>query len=215
MPSDPSKIVEFSGLRLRTQPSVYVPHEDSFLLAEAARMNAKGRVLDLGCGTGIVGCLSAVQNDAVTEVVFADVNSDALMLAATNAKENHLKKKHSFVQTDLFSALKKAEKFDSICFNPPYLPTEKAEKVEGLENAAYDGGSDGRKVLDRFLDQFEDYLAPGGTLLLLNSSVSTKDGISGNVETKKKLEKKGFEVHVVAEQAFFFEKLVVLKALSN
>ncbi len=210
MPSDASEIVEFSGLALHAQPSVYVPHEDSFLLADAARLHAKGRVLDLGCGTGIAG-LSASQNKAVTEVVFADVNPAALELAEKNAKQNKLKKLHSFVQTDLFSGFTKTEKFDTICFNPPYLPTASAEKIEGLENAAYDGGADGRKVLDRFLDQFAAQLAPGGSLLLLNSSVSAKGGLSGNDETKKLLEKKGFKVDEVGEQAFFFEKLVVLR----
>lgn len=208
MPQDRSEVVDFSGLRLHTQPSVYVPHEDSFLLADAARTHAKGRVLDLGCGTGIAG-LAAARNSAVTEVVFADVNPDALKLAQTNAKANTLKKPHSFVRTDLFAALK-GQQFDTICFNPPYLPTEKAEKIEGLENAAYDGGKDGRKVLDHFLKAFASHLAPGGLLLLLNSSVSTKDGVSGNAETQKALEKLGFKVEVVGEQAFFFEKLVVL-----
>ncbi len=38
-----------------------------------------------------------------------------------------------------------------------------------------------------------------------------KGGLSGNDETKKLLEKKGFKVDEVGEQAFFFEKLVVLR----
>lgn len=207
------EIIEFSGLRLRTAASVYVPHEDSFLLAEAARVHAKGRILDLGCGTGIAG-LAASQNSAVTEIVFADVNPDPLKLAEVNAKENDLKKKYSFVQTDLFAALN-GQKFDTICFNPPYLPTEKAEKIEGHENAAYDGGSDGRKVLDRFLKDFDRFLAAKGQLLLLNSSVSAKDGISGNEQTRRKLEKKKFKVEEVGKQGFFFEQLVIFRAGVN
>jgi methylase of polypeptide subunit release factors len=94
------------------------------------------------------------------------------------------------------------------------LPTEKAEKIEGHENAAYDGGKDGRKVLDRFLAAFEAHLAPGGILLLLNSSVSARDGLSGNEETRMTLEKKGFKVEEVGNQAFFFEKLIVYKIVT-
>ncbi len=205
-----SDVVEFSGLRLHTSASVYVPHEDSFLLADAARVTAKGRVLDLGCGTGIAG-LSAAQNESVTEVVFADVNPAALTLAEKNTMENKVEKPHSFVHTDLFSALD-GEQFDTVCFNPPYMPTAKAEKIEGLENAAYDGGSDGRKVLDRFLKQFAYHLAPNGILLLLNSSVSANDGVSGNAETQRKLEGQGFQVKGIALKSFFFEQLVVFEA---
>ncbi len=203
-------MIDFHGLQLRTAPSVYVPQEDSFLLADAARLNAKGKVLDLGCGSGIVG-LSAAQNKAVKEIVFADVTPAALNLVKTNAKENKLQKPNSFIKTDLFAGLKD-HKFDTICFNPPYLPTKAEEKLAGHENAAYDGGKDGRKVLDRFLKQFNPHLKPGGTLLLLNSSVSAKDGFSGNGITQMALEKRGFKVDVVGQQSFFFEKLVVFKA---
>ncbi len=208
--SPDSAMVKFDGLRFWTHSSVYVPREDSFLLAIAARGHAFGKVLDLGCGSGIVG-LSASQNKNVTEVVFADVSPIALQLAEQNVKENGLEKKHPFVQTDLFSSLS-GQKFDTICFNPPYLPTAEDEKLHGLENAAYDGGADGRKVLDVFLNQFEAFLAPKGILLLLNSSVSAKDGQSGNAQTQTALEAKGFKVEEVGTQAFFFEQLVVFKA---
>lgn len=204
-------MTEFSGLKLDVLPCVYEPHDDSFLLAEAALKHARGRVLDLGCGTGIVGGLAAGRNKAVTEVVFADVNPEALKLAEKNVRQNSLKKLHSFVRTDLFSSLT-GQKFDTICFNPPYLPTGKAEKVEGLENAAFDGGPNGRRVLDRFLAGFEAHLAKCGQLLLLNSSVSAKDGESGNKITKKKLEKAGFAVETIGKKRFFFEELVVFKA---
>ncbi|MBI5226781.1 methyltransferase [Candidatus Micrarchaeota archaeon] len=212
-------MMEFHGLHLRTAPSVYVPQEDSFLLSEAAHTYAKGKVLDLGCGSGVVG-LSAAQKKLVNKIVFADINPAALTLAETNAKANHLKKPHVFVQTDLFTSFssfkpkngfKAAEKFDTLCFNPPYLPTSAEEKLMGHENAAYDGGKDGRKVLDRFLKIFKSHLAPGGVLLLLNSSVSANDGLSGNEQTQKCLENNGFKVNVVGQQAFFFEKLVVFK----
>ncbi len=202
--------IAFDGLRISTRESVYVPHEDSFLLAQATRLHAKGRVLDLGCGTGIVG-LAASQNPAVSEVVFADVNPDALELAKKNASENGVKKKHSFVQTDLFSTLA-GQRFDTICFNPPYLPTAKEEVLNGYENAAYDGGPYGRRVLDAFLQQFAAFLAPNGILLLLNSSVSAEDGQSGNEQTRKWLEKDDFTVEEIGKQAFFFEQLVAFKA---
>ncbi|MBI5037039.1 methyltransferase [Candidatus Micrarchaeota archaeon] len=199
----------WNGLNLAATDEVYSPREDSILLAEAALNHAKGKVLDLGCGTGIVG-LSAAKNKNVEEIVFADVSQKALALAEKNAAANKLYKPARFVQTDLFSDIE--GEFDTITFNPPYLPTTGQEKVKGELNLALDGGRFGRDALDLFLMAFPDYLAPEGVLLLLNSSVSAEDGESGNRLTKEKLESSGFSVETLASKRFFFEELVIFKA---
>ncbi len=202
--------MKWNGLQITTDSEVYEPQEDSFLLAKAARKFASGSVLDLGCGTGIVG-ITAAKNTKTGKVTFADISEKAVSLAAHNVHQNKVGKPVEFVTSDLFSKIR--GKFDTLCFNPPYLPTEREEKLEGKLNKAFDGGKDGRKILDRFLREFETRLKPGGVLLLLNSSVSAKDGLSGNRITREKLEKKGFTVEQVASERFFFEELVVLKAL--
>ena len=202
------KTVIYDRITLTITPEVYDPHEDSELLADAARGHAFGDFLDLGCGSGIVG-ISAWKSGKVKKVFFADVSKKALSCAKENALNNGLKKAE-FIQTDLFSSLRR--KFDCIAFNPPYLPTSEEEKVQGDLNDAFDGGEDGRKTLDVFLAQFAKHLKPKGVLLLLNSSVSASGELDGNSETRKILEKKGFSVKVAGRKKFFFEELVVFKA---
>ncbi len=194
---------------LYAPPTVYAPREDSELLADAARRFSSGRVLDLGCGTGIAG-IAASKSPKTTAVAFADVNPDALAAAKANAKKNGVRVACDFIQTDLFSDIKGT--FDTILFNPPYVPTAEAERTGGLLEKALDGGPDGREVLDRFLEQFGNHLAKGGLLLLLNSSCSAPEGKDGNAMTRKLLEKMGFSVALVAKADFFFEHLVVFAA---
>jgi len=194
--------VAWRGLEFIVPRGVYSPHEDSFLLAEAVEEFAKGAVLDLGTGCGIQGIVAA-RKKLVNRVTAADASENALEAARMNAEKNGVAGKISFIKTNVFSAVK--EKFDTIAFNPPYLPTEPGEK-RFPDAIAWDGGADGRRVVDEFLDGFEDHLAPCGVLLLLSSS------ISGHRKTLEKLKARAFAVEVVGEKRFFFEKIAVIKA---
>ncbi|HLC48102.1 MAG TPA: HemK2/MTQ2 family protein methyltransferase [Candidatus Norongarragalinales archaeon] len=207
-PSEAADICKWNGLNLTIPKSVYFPHEDSFLLADAAKANATGRVLDFGCGSGIAG-IYAASSSAVKELVFSDISKAALECAKSNIKRNKsfpcgCASKAKFIECDLFANLN-GEKFDTILFNPPYLPTSKEEKLKGKINAAFDGGIDGRKVVDRFLAQFPKHLEKGGVLLYLDSSVTNSR------KTEKWLKEAGFSIKILSSQRFFFEELRVLK----
>ena len=204
-----TKLTNYDELAVLTNDDVYEPHEDSFLLADAATKEAFGDVLDLGCGTGLAG-ISAALNGKTKSLTFADISEKSLELAKKNTQTNHVAIPTKFLQTDLFSNI--PGKLDCILFNPPYLPTAREEKLEGKINLAFDGGSDGRKILDSFLQEFPAHLKPKGILLLLNSSVSSSGGGDGNAETIEKLEKLGFQTQVAGRQKFFFEELMAITA---
>ncbi len=190
----------------RNENEVYEPREDSFLLEKAVGENAFGRVLDLGTGSGIQA-IAAARKPEVTGVIAVDVNPKALAKAEENAaKEGEVVlRKIKFVESDLFSELGE-EKFDTIAFNPPYLPASEGPDGEKTGDMALESGESGRELTDRFLGEFEKHLQPGGILLLLQSSVS------GWKETREILGKKGFSVSVEGSRRFFFEEIVVLKA---
>ncbi|MFH1199501.1 MAG: HemK2/MTQ2 family protein methyltransferase, partial [Candidatus Micrarchaeota archaeon] len=98
------------------------------------------------------------------------------------------------------------EQFDTIAFNPPYLPTSPSERVAGSLNSALDGGRTGRNVTNRFLRAFSSHLKPRGTLLLVDSSLADYH------KSVRFLQSRGFSVNAAGSQRFFFEEIVVLRA---
>ncbi len=200
---------EYKNYKLKLNSKVYPPHEDSEMLADCVYANAFGIHLDLGCGSGLAG-FAGLLNSKVTKVVFADIYDEPLETAKKNLLLVKNKKETEFVKTNLFSNL--TGKFDTISFNPPYLPTAEEEKIKGNLNKAFDGGLDGRLILEPFLKAVKNHLTEKGVLLLLNSSLSNSSeyedkNLDGNEETKIKLEKLGFQVKVFEERKFFFESL--------
>lgn len=200
-------------LKIEPCEGVYAPEEDSVMLAGAAARHAKGRVLDLGCGTGLAGITAAFKPE-VDAVAFADINPLAIACSRNNAQRNGVSTKASFTEGDLFDKLK--GRFDTILFNPPYLPTNEDEHVEGELDKAFDGGLDGRAVSDRFIKTAANFLEENGVILLVSSSLaSTGEDGKGNEETKARLEKAGFKVEEIGRESFFFETIVVLLARKN
>ncbi len=198
--------ISFGTLRISTAPTVYEPAEDSFLLATYASSLAGGkRILEIGCGTGIVS-LAAAFADPKNSVLGVDINPAAVECAKENAAKNGIKNAN-FTQSDLFSAAPK-EKFGCILFNPPYLPTTREEKLAlEDENMAYDGGESGLETFYKFTQHVGSHLAPKGKVAVIATSLN--DGI------KKSLAELGKQVgsaQILSEEKFFFEKIALIEA---
>ncbi|MDO8339803.1 MAG: methyltransferase [Candidatus Burarchaeum sp.] len=193
------KRVFYEDFELRVHEDVYEPAEDSFALAKHVPAFAKGNVLDMGTGSGL---LAIVASNEGTTVLGVDVNPLAVENARFNSELNGSGCK--FSESNLFTELE--SKFDLIIFNPPYLPTGAGEAVPGHINKAWDGGSDGREVIDRFLADAPDFLSPTGAILTLASS------LSGIKETVEALSKEGLKTEVLEEVSMFQEKLAVIVA---
>ena len=193
------KKVFYEDFELRVHQDVYEPAEDSFALAKHVPAFAKGDVLDMGTGSGI---LAVVASNDKTSVLGVDVNPLAVENARFNSELNG--SGCEFAESDLFTELE--SKFDLIIFNPPYLPTAEGEEVMGPINKAWDGGSSGREVIDRFLADAPEFLSPTGAILTLASS------LSGIKETVEVLRKKGLKTEVLEEVPIFQEKLAVIIA---
>ena len=166
---------------------VYEPAEDSFLLEKAVERFAFGKVLDIGTGSGIQGIAAARKG---CEVTFSDISGEALEAARKNAEMGDIK--GSFIKSDLFSRI--TGRFNTIIFNPPYLPSK------GIAVRHLDGGRNGREVIDRFLDEYENHVLERHTVLLLESSLNNYED-----------DVKRLKAEVVGKAHIFFEDLVVLK----
>ena len=108
------------ALSLRTAPGLFSPgHVDRGTLAmlSVAEFHPGMRVLDLGCGCGVVGILAA-KKCGPENVWLLDIDPAAVDVARVNAVENGVQGVACLV-SDGLSALDVAG-FDLILSNPPY-----------------------------------------------------------------------------------------------
>lgn len=200
--------ISFGALQLSVFPAVYEPAEDSFLLATYAS-SLSGRILEAGCGCGIVS-LSAARASAANSILGLDINPAAVECSQRNAEANGIKNVR-FRHSDLLSALPEGEKFDSILFNPPYLPTTREERLSlDAENAAYDGGKDGLEVFRKFAAQAPSHLAKSGKVAVIATSLG-----GGIDKTLAELEKRIGAAQILAQESFFFEKIALAEAVHS
>ncbi|MBQ6496456.1 MAG: peptide chain release factor N(5)-glutamine methyltransferase [Firmicutes bacterium] len=180
---------EFMGYKFKVTEDVLVPRQDTeTLVTEAARViqqmpqkkptfleklrgGAERPVLDLCCGSGVIG-ISLAKICSDIKVYGTDNSEKAVALAAENAKE--LRAEVTFLCGDLFEPLKdksgKDLTFDMIVSNPPYIRTNmiamlQAEVKDHEPREALDGGRDGLDYYRRIVDKAAGYLNPGGWLL--------------------------------------------------
>ena len=186
---------------INTDDNVYVPAEDSYLLADNLQIKEGQSVLEIGTGSGIVAMYASKLTDNVT---VTDINFDACLLAEKNFKENGIEN-IEILFGNLFEPVKN-RKFDVILFNTPYLPTEDDEVLDDTINHAFDGGLNGRKVIDLFLNEVGTHLNDEGIVQMIQSS------LSGNDETLEKLNSLGFIAEIGASEHFFFEDITLINA---
>jgi release factor glutamine methyltransferase len=179
----------------RDLDTVYQPAEDTRLLAEAVtgHVDAGDLVLDVGTGSGYVGHVAHEQG---ARVVAADLNPHA----CREARERGL----SVVRGDLLAPFR-ADSFDLVLFNPPYLPTPPDQAWGDWMEPALSGGEDGRRLVDPFLEDVGRLLKPGGEVLLLISSLTDVDAVTGFAAEQ------GLDSEEVSAEKFPFERLVVLR----
>ena len=172
---------------------VYVPTHDSRLLIEAYLECADPiglEVLDLCCGSGVVGIAAAMRGSRVESV---DADRRAVVASRRNALLNgiELAVRHG----DLFDAVD-GRRYDVILSNPPYVPTPPTGAFHRFKWS--DGGEDGRALVDRICTGAADHLSPGGQLLMVHSSLS---GIDRSLEL---LTAAGLAADVVAQREIPF-----------
>lgn len=160
--------VEFYGLRFDVSKKVLSPRMETEILVEQVANeigSKKLEVLDIGTGSGAIAVtLAKITNAKLTAV---DISKPALAVAQSNAEKNGVKVE--FLQSDLFSRLKKGRKFDIIVSNPPYI---RSLDIEGLDaevknydpRLSLDGGEDGLDVYRKICEQAPNHLKGGGQI---------------------------------------------------
>ncbi len=188
---------------------VYDPSEDSFQIIDSIEIKNKDKVFEIGTGCGLIA-LECARLGA--DVICSDINPYAIDLVSYNYNKNKsmLKGSLDIRYGDLFSVLKKNEKFDIILFNPPYLPIKKNEiliKNDWIDIAT-NGGSDGLKYIKIYIMNVSKYMRKSGKAYFIFSSLSDRNKLN------KYLDKSLLRTRIISSFQYDDEKIEVY-CLSN
>ncbi len=114
-------VIKEYGLKLLQPRDGYRFSADALLLASFADIPLGGRVIDLGCGCGIVSLLIA-QRSKVKEIVGLELQPELADLAKENVSLNQMQSKVSIVCGDIRTIETQftQHEFDALVANPPY-----------------------------------------------------------------------------------------------
>ncbi len=181
---------EFMKLNFYVDENVLIPRQDTEVLVEevikiAKKINAK-KILDLCTGSGAIAVSLAKYLENV-QLTALDISGKALDIAISNAKNNHVQEKITFVESNLFEDLAQ-EKYDIIVSNPPYI---KRKEIENLDmevrrepKIALDGGEDGLDFYKKIIDKGYEYLKYGG-YICLEIGYDQKEEVMKIIDDKK------------------------------
>ena len=157
-----------SGFPTNARDSVFFG-PDTYRFARALRLAVSNMipaqpftVIDIGCGSGAGGLLTAAQLLPLrSDIVLSDINEQALRFSRINAEINGFPHAQT-VYSDVFEHI--AMMADLIVSNPPYL-------VDDRERLYCHGGCNlGLDLSLRIAEQSLGHLKPGGRLVLYTGS---------------------------------------------
>ena len=178
------KSAHFDGLDLFVDFNVLIPRPETeeivFGLVERLCKGFKGRVLDIGTGSGCIAL--ALKNRMPDAEVFAtDVSESALKVASMNADSYNLKV--TFECSDILSEVPfNGQSFDAVISNPPYIPAIEMKSMSSTvvdyepSMALFVPDSEPLKFYQAIINHCEsEVLLPGGLMALECHESFTKD----------------------------------------
>jgi release factor glutamine methyltransferase len=189
---------------------LYLPSEDSILLADCLKDYSGNIALDIGVGSGII---TQALCENFKKVIGTDLEFEILKKCnedvATNTLKDSKKKLENergfeLVCADAASAFRD-NIFDLVVSNPPYLPEDYDNEGMKIHDEAIYGGKSGMEVTLKLIKSSLTTLKREGKLLIIVSSLSNISSLQELLELLKLNMKK------IVEKRLFFETLSVVE----
>jgi release factor glutamine methyltransferase len=169
---------EFMGLDFYVEEGVLIPRPDTENIVEYIidmvksnkRESEKLRILDIGSGSGAIGCslASYIKNSSVYAIDISDI---AVKVSKKNKERLELEN-YVILKRDIFDEIwEELKGFDIVVSNPPYIPEKDIEGLQ-VEVSKYEpklalvGGKSGYDYYTRIIDIIHRLLKPDGVLVM-------------------------------------------------
>ena len=185
-----------TSVRLSIGAKVFKPTATTtFLLRDASKLVNKSKdILDLGCGSGVIGVFVNKLNKNKNKIFASDVSVDAVDCARKNFEKyrcNYELKKGS-----LFSPWKN-KKFDLIINDVSGISEKLAKNSSWFKNVPCKTGADGTALTLKIISSSNKYLNKGGGIIFPIISLS-------NTKKIKYLLKKKFKKIKIMSNNYWF-----------
>lgn len=177
-------------------PGVYRAEGDTEVLADVMRDEglASGRtVLDVGTGSGALALAAA--GAGARAVTAVDLSLRSVVATWLNGRLRRVPL--TVRRGDLFAPVA-GRRFDLVVANPPYVPAATAVLPRHRKARCWDGGLDGRALVDRICTGVGGMLTEGGHLLMVHSA------LCGTEATLDALTAAGLEARLVVRTSVPF-----------
>ncbi|CAL1402606.1 unnamed protein product [Linum trigynum] len=200
-----------------SHPEVYEPCDDSFALVDALLADRTNLLLhrpaiclEVGCGSGYVITSLALMlrrqiPSSAAYFLATDINPHALSVTGETLAAHGVEAE--LLLADIASGLEDrlAGKVDLMVVNPPYVPTPEDEVGAPGIAAAWAGGENGRRVIDRILPAADRLLSSRGWLYMVTLTANDPSQIC------RLMGRKGYASRIVVQRSTEEENLQIIK----